>query len=113
MKIATIAALAKALGGGSGGGGGGGSSSGMLLVHSSDADTPVLDKTWAEINNAFTGGQFVVLVWPTGDIGYLSTVPFADAGGDYYSVWFFGNGLAEQYITNTENGYPAFDGGGQ
>lgn len=61
MKIATIAALAKALGGGSGGGGGGGS--GVLVVTATeDADTGVLtlDKTASEIYSAMKSGGVMV-----------------------------------------------------
>ena len=49
MKLATIAAIAKAIGGGSGGGGGS-SGGGVLVVHEDENGT--LDKTWQEIHDA-------------------------------------------------------------
>lgn len=66
MKLATIAALAKALGSGSsgGGGGGGGGGSGLFVVHEvvdEQTDSAVLDKKWSEINSAYSNGQTVVL----------------------------------------------------
>jgi hypothetical protein len=103
MTTGEVIALIKAFGGGGGGSSGGG----VLVVHASDDDTPVLDKTWQEISDAYTGGTVVICVGGYGDLGYLSSVPvyLEDVG---YSVAFFGNQFFEQYIASSASGYPSF-----
>lgn len=101
MNTGEVIALAKAFGGGGGGSSGGG----VFLVHASDDDTPVLDKTWQEISDAYTGGSVVICVGMYGDLGYLSSVPVKLEDSEY-SVAFFGNQFFEQYIASSANGYP-------
>ena len=101
-----IKAIAEMLANMSGGGSSGG---GVLVVHGSDAENPVLDKTWKEINDAFEAGQIVILIHAIGAIEYLANQPYADAGDNYYSVSFFGDQSFEQYSATTENGYPVVE----
>lgn len=102
MTTGEVIALIKAFGGSGGGSSGGG----VLVVHASDDDTPVLDKTWQEISDAYSGGLVVILVGGYGDLGYLSSVPehMEDIG---YSVAFFGNQFFEQYVASSASGYPS------
>lgn len=100
--IGEIVALAKGLGGSGGGSSGGG----VLVVHGSDDDTPVLDKTWKEIKDAWDGGAVVILVTSYGDLEYMSTIPSNPAEGVYF-VNFFGNqNTSEGYVASSASGYP-------
>jgi hypothetical protein len=97
-KVLTINSESGALGWeeGSGGGGTGG---GVLVVHDVDG---TLDKTYAEIKAA--SNKCVVVVLREDGILYLSGAYFED--GTYYAS-FFGYERAEDYETDSENGYPA------
>lgn len=107
MSTGKTVGLINAFAGGSGGGGGS-SSGGVLVVHASDADLPVLDKTWAEIKNAWDGGSIVITVTADNDITYLASVP-AQYGEDVFAVSFIISGTTDtnMYIASSANGYPA------
>ena len=62
MKLATIAALAKALGGGSSGGGGGGGDNGFFDITIIDWESPAIDKTYAEICAAKNAGKTIRVI---------------------------------------------------
>ena len=85
---------------------------GALVVHSSDADSPVLDKTWKEISDAVSAGQIVIVLNSYGDIGYLSAVPLYAVETETYFVHFFYSGNAQDtFVTDSENGYPVWTEG--
>lgn len=84
----------------------GGSGGGVLVVHGSDDDNPVLDKTWQEIKDAYDADGVVIMVNSYGDICYMSTVP-ASSEGTYY-VGFFSSGGTDNYTTNSASGYPTW-----
>lgn len=104
MNTGEVIALIKAFGGSGGGSSGGGA----LVVHASDAELPVLDKTWTEIKNAWDGGSIVITVTAGNDITYLATVP-AQYGEDVFVVSFMMSGTTDTnvYVASSANGYPA------
>ena len=105
MTTGEVIALIKAFGGSGGGGGG----SSVLVVHASDAELPVLDKTWTEIKDAWDSGSIVITVTADNDITYLSSVP-AQYGEDTFVVSFMISGTTDVnvYVATSANGYPAY-----
>lgn len=103
MTTGEVIALIKAFGGSGGGSGGG-----MLVVHASDAEIPVLDKTWTEIKDAWDSGSIVITVTADNDITYLATVP-AQYGEDTFVVSFMISGTTHtnMYIASSAGGYPS------
>ena len=85
----------------------GSSGGGVLVVHESDAELPVLDKTWTEIKDACDSGSIVITVTADNDITYLASVP-AQYGEDTFVVSFMISGTTDTntYIASSANGYP-------
>lgn len=70
---------------------------GVLVVHSSDDDNPVLDKTWQEIHDA-------ALPVINGDgLRYILN-DYTD--GDNYQVFYEANGAEIMFVASSANGYP-------
>lgn len=83
------------------------SGGGVLVVHASDAEFPVLDKTWTEIKNAWDGGSIVITVTADNDIAYLAAVP-AQHGEDFLVLFKIpGSADMNGYVASSANGYPA------
>lgn len=90
MKLATIAALAKALGGGSSGGGSGGDN-GFFDITITDWDAQTIDKTYAEIVAAIAAGKTIRVIDQDG-AHFATTAQGSGTGwGNYvwvYPFWF-------------------------
>ena len=90
-----------------GGGGGGG---GVLVVHRSMIGTPpelVLDKTWQEIFDAASTGAVLILdVDETEVQTKLVTTVYVDS-----DVYYCEDSSELVYLTDSADGYPAFDSG--
>ena len=108
MSTGKTIGLINAFGGGISGGGGS-SGGGVLVVHASDAELPVLDKTWTEIKDAWDSGSVVITVTADNDITYLASVP-AQYGEDIFVVSFMISGTTDtnMYIASSANGYPTY-----
>lgn len=93
------------------GSGGGGSGGGYLAVH---ANNGTLDKTWKEIYDAFVEGKYVSEIYEeeslddgTETYQYQIQMCIVTTGGEYVVSTSNNN-----YSTDSENGYPAVQGGG-
>lgn len=91
MKLATIAALAKALGGGSSGGGGSGGDNGFFDITITDWDAQTIDKTYAEIVAAISAGKTIRVIDQDGAHLATTTQGSSLGIGNYvrvYPFWF-------------------------
>ena len=91
MKLATIAALAKALGGGSSGGGGSGGDNGFFDITITDWDAQTIDKTYAEIVAAIAAVKTIRVIDEDGAHFATTSQGSGDLWGNYvwvYPFWF-------------------------
>ena len=103
MTAGAVLALIKALGGS---GGGGGSSGGGALMVNIDTSTMALDKTWSEINTAYTAGRPVLISYSAEYASGTGSVIGVESSDDGYAVYSFSGGATMILMAQTENGYP-------
>lgn len=106
MTTGAVLALIKSLGGGSGGGG---SSGGGALMVNIDTSTMALDKTWSEINTAFTEGRPVLISYSAEFASGTGSVIGVESSGDGYAVYNFSGGGTMILMAQTENDYPVMN----
>ena len=107
MKLATIAALAKALGGGSSGGGGGGGSGVLVEIGIVEEDrVQRLNKTGQEILNYVSAGSLPFIEYED-QSGYKAVSVFASMTGDDEGGYSFAFGPSTTFFCDTLSDYPA------
>ena len=84
-----------------GSGGGGGTGGGVLVVNDNNG---TLDKTWKEINDAYTLGTAVLISRFNGTAVFAVQASGLKDGS--YAIQIVG----VAYVTNTEDGYPVAQG---
>ena len=87
---------------------GGGTGGGAFKVGITFGDVAVMDKTWAEINEAFDNGIVFSTDSPTGgkSLWIISTVGHSESY-DVVACFLPGLSMEMTFTTDSENGYPS------